>query len=99
MTYCVGMLIEAGLVMIADTRTNAGVDNISVYRKRHIYEGDDRFIAIATAGNLSVPQSTLSKMEEGISNPQTSEHKTTYIRNKACRDRVCKFVYDFGLSA
>src|SRR3546814_4512524 len=78
MTYCVGMLIEAGLVMMADTRTNAGVDNISVYRKLHIYEGDDRFIAIATAGNLSVTQSTLSKMEEGISNPETGEHETLW---------------------
>src|SRR3546814_18529766 len=61
MTYCVGMLIEAGLVMMADTRTNAGVDNISVYRKLHIYEGDDRFIAIATAGNLSVTQSKIGR--------------------------------------
>src|SRR3546814_6425386 len=78
MTYCVGMLIEAGLVMMADTRTNAGVDNNSVYRKLHIYEGDDRFIAIATAGNLSVTQSPLSKMEEGISNPETGEHETLW---------------------
>ena len=78
MTYCVGMLIEAGLVMMADTRTNAGVDNISVYRKLHIYEGDDRFIAIATAGNLSVTQSTLSKLEEGILNPETGEHETLW---------------------
>src|SRR3546814_13980162 len=78
MTYCVVMLIEAGLVMMAATRTNAGVDNISVYRKLHIYEGDDRFIAIATAGNLSVTQSTLSKMEEGISNPETGEHETLW---------------------
>ncbi len=35
MTYCVGILVEQGLVMIADTRTNAGLDNISTYRKLH----------------------------------------------------------------
>ena len=35
MTYCIGMLLEAGLVMIADTRTNAGVDNFSSYKKLH----------------------------------------------------------------
>ena len=35
MTYCLGMLLDAGLIMIADTRTNAGVDNISSYRKLH----------------------------------------------------------------
>jgi putative proteasome-type protease len=72
------MLIEAGLVMMADTRTNAGVDNISVYRKLHIYDADDRFIAICTAGNLSVTQSTLSKLDEGILNPETGEHETLW---------------------
>ena len=38
MTYCLGLLLEEGLVMIADTRTNAGVDNISTFRKMHIWE-------------------------------------------------------------
>ena len=78
MTYCVGMLIEAGLVMMADTRTNAGVDNISVYRKLHVYNGADRFLAVATAGNLSITQSTLSKLEEGITNPETGEVETLW---------------------
>ena len=53
MTYCVGILVDDGLVMIADTRTNAGVDNIATYNKLHIFEKPgDRFIAIASAGNL-----------------------------------------------
>ena len=38
MTYCVGILVDDGLVMIADTRTNAGVDNVSTYRKLHLFE-------------------------------------------------------------
>ncbi len=38
MTYCVGILVEGGLVMIADTRTNAGVDNIATFRKLHLFE-------------------------------------------------------------
>ncbi len=79
MTYCVGMLIDAGLVMMADTRTNAGIDNISCYRKLHIYDGgDDCFIAIATAGNLSVTQATLSKLAEGVPNPETGEIDTLW---------------------
>ena len=41
MTYCVGMRPEAGLVIIADTRTNAGIDNISVYNKLHMLAEDD----------------------------------------------------------
>ena len=38
MTYCVGILVRDGLVMIADTRTNAGLDNISTFRKLHVFE-------------------------------------------------------------
>lgn len=78
MTYCVGMLIDAGLIMMADTRTNAGVDNISSYRKLHLFEADDRVISIATAGNLSVTQATLAKLEEGIKNEETGEIETLY---------------------
>lgn len=67
MTYCVGMLVEAGLVMIADTRTNAGIDNISVFKKLHMLADDgDRLVVLASAGSLSVTQSTLSMLEEGL---------------------------------
>lgn len=67
MTYCVGMLVETGLVMIADTRTNAGVDNISTYRKLHVLvEDSDRIVVAATAGNLSVTQSAITLLEEGL---------------------------------
>lgn len=67
MTYCVGMLVEAGLVMMADTRTNAGVDNIATYRKLHILsESRNRIVIAMTAGNLSVTQSALAMIEEGL---------------------------------
>ncbi len=67
MTYCVGMLVEAGLVMIADTRTNAGIDNISVFKKLHLLADDgNRLVVLASAGSLSVTQSTLSMLEEGL---------------------------------
>ena len=70
MTYCVGMLVNDGLAMIADTRTNAGVDNISSYKKLHITQvPGDRIIAIATAGNLSVTQMALSMVAKGIQMP------------------------------
>lgn len=62
MTYCCGLLLKDGLVMVTDTRTNAGVDNISVYRKLHTVEGPDRFIVMATAGNLSTTQSAISQV-------------------------------------
>jgi putative proteasome-type protease len=61
MTYCCGILVRDGLVMFADTRTNAGVDNISTFRKLHVLsEPGERIIAIASAGNLSISQSVIS---------------------------------------
>lgn len=79
------MLIDAGLIMMADTRTNAGVDNISSFRKLHIFESHDRHIALATAGNLSVTQSALSKLEEGLLNTETNEVETLYTVNSIFR--------------
>ena len=67
MTYCLGMLLKDGLVMIADTRTNAGVDNISSYKKLHVLEqNDNRTIIACTAGNLSVTQTAFAKLSEGL---------------------------------
>ncbi|HYC73496.1 peptidase [Brevundimonas sp.] len=67
MTYCVGMLVEEGLAMIADTRTNAGVDNISSYRKLHVIDRPgDRVLGICTAGNLSVTQTAMAMIREGV---------------------------------
>ena len=67
MTYCLGMLLEAGLIMIADTRTNAGVDDISSYRKLHcLIDEPDRIIFAASAGNLSTTQTIISLLREGL---------------------------------
>ncbi|MEM8665142.1 MAG: peptidase, partial [Pseudomonadota bacterium] len=66
MTYCVGLLLRSGLVMVADTRTNAGVDNIATFRKLQVFEvPGERVIAIATAGNLAVTQAVMSHITEG----------------------------------
>lgn len=68
MTYCVGLLLKAGIVLLSDTRTNAGLDNIATYRKLFTFEvPGDRAIAIMTAGNLSVTQTTLARLEEAMS--------------------------------
>ncbi len=58
MTYCVGIKLDAGLVFLSDSRTNAGLDQISTYRKMMIYEvAGDRFMVLLSAGNLSISQS------------------------------------------
>jgi putative proteasome-type protease len=77
MTYCCGILVRDGLVMIADTRTNAGLDNISTFRKLHVFtRPGERVMAIATAGNLSIGQSVVSMLGEGMENLATSEVET-----------------------
>jgi putative proteasome-type protease len=58
MTYCVGIRLNAGLVFLSDSRTNAGLDAISTFRKMMVYEKPgDRFMCLLSAGNLSISQS------------------------------------------
>ena len=77
MTYCCGILVRDGLVMIADTRTNAGLDNVSTFRKLHIFaKPGERIMAIASAGNLAISQSVLSTLTEGLEDPDTGEIET-----------------------
>ena len=77
MTYCVGLLLNDGMVCLSDTRTNAGLDNISTYRKMFTFEvPGDRVILIMTAGSLSVTQTTIARLHEAMdmedASPQTS---------------------------
>jgi len=63
--------------MLADTRTNAGVDNISMYRKLRVHGNDGkRLIAIASAGSLSTTQAAIQRLSQGILNPETEERET-----------------------
>ncbi|MFT4242036.1 MAG: proteasome-type protease [Acidovorax sp.] len=58
MTYCVAIKLNAGLVFLSDSRTNAGLDQISSFRKMMVYEkAGDRFMVLLSAGNLSISQS------------------------------------------
>jgi putative proteasome-type protease len=67
MTYCVGLLVKEGLVMMADTRTNAGIDNISIYRKLRVFgEEGKRIVSIASAGSLSTTQALINRLNEGV---------------------------------
>ncbi len=70
MTYCVGLRLNRGLVFMSDTRTNAGVDNVSVFRKMYTWERpDERCITILSAGNLATTQSVMSVLEERTKAP------------------------------
>jgi putative proteasome-type protease len=64
-TYCVGMMLDAGLVLMSDTRTNSGVDNISTFRKLYHWEvPGERIVSVLTSGNLATTQAVISKLEE-----------------------------------
>jgi putative proteasome-type protease len=95
-TYCVGILVKDGLAMLADTRTNAGVDNVSTYRKLRIFGNDgQRLIAVASAGSLSTTQTAMERATLGILAPDTGEtesiqtatsiHRAAYLLGQAIR--------------
>lgn len=67
MTYCVGAMIDAGLVFASDSRTNAGVDNVSSFRKMKVFEHPgERVIVIVNSGNLAVTQATLNNVDQAM---------------------------------
>lgn len=71
MTYCVGLLLNEGMVLLSDTRTNAGLDNISTYRKMFVFEDPgERIITILTAGSLSITQTTIARLREAMEEPE-----------------------------
>lgn len=73
MTYCVAMRLEAGLVFLSDSRTNAGVDHVGTFRKLSVFENPgDRAMVLMTAGNLSISQSVRQMIAEYLSPDGTS---------------------------
>jgi putative proteasome-type protease len=95
-TYCVGLLVREGLAMLADTRTNAGVDNVSTYRKLRVFGNDGaRLIAVASAGSLSTTQAALERAQLGLTCADTGEteslatvgsiHRAAYLLGQAVR--------------
>lgn len=100
MTYGVGILLKTGLVMMADTRTNAGLDNVATYRKLHLFERPGEFVsAIATAGNLSITQSVISHLREGLDDPETGNKirladQTSMFQAAQLVGRAVRRVYD-----
>lgn len=77
MTYCLGIITNAGLVMAADSRTNAGVDYISTYQKLFDFSvSGDRALFLCTSGNLSITQAALALIERDLkSEVENNIHK------------------------
>jgi len=74
MTYCVGLKIDRGIVFAADTRTNAGVDNVARFKKMTVWDAAaDRTLVLLAAGNLAISQSIVTVLNEQIEAAEEGE--------------------------
>jgi putative proteasome-type protease len=76
MTYCVGLCLQDGLVLLADSRTNAGPDNLATFNKLHVVAPGDRVIALLTAGNLAVTQAVVARVIDAVGVPPNEPFDT-----------------------
>ncbi len=100
MTYCVAVKLDAGLVFLSDSRTNAGLDQISTFRKMMIYERPgDRFMVMLSAGNLSISQQVreilqIEELVEGDEPPITIWNATSMFDAARVLGAAMRRVYD-----
>src|SRR5262249_27368809 len=93
MTYAVAVRLQRGVVFAADTRTNAGIDNVSQFRKLHFWRRTgDRVLVLLTAGNLAVSQSVISIINEQLS-PEAPTDRPT-LMNVSSMYRAARLVGD-----
>jgi putative proteasome-type protease len=82
MTYCVGLKLKAGLVLLSDTRTNAGVDNVARFRKMFVYEEPgERVVTLMCAGNLGITQGVVTMLEQQIKRGRNDDGETESLMN------------------
>ncbi len=100
MTYCIGIKLDAGLVFLSDSRTNAGLDQIGTFRKMIVYEKTgDRFMVMLSAGNLSISQSVrevlqVEKLDDGHGVPITIWNATSMFDAVRVLGSAVRRVYD-----
>jgi putative proteasome-type protease len=79
MTYCLSLMVEAGMVFASDSRTNAGFDQISTFRKMAMYERPgDRFMVLLSSGNLSISQSVRESLHVDRPTPDRADSTTIW---------------------
>lgn len=88
MTYCVATMVDAGFVFASDSRTNAGVDNISTFRKMKVFENPgERTLVMVSSGNLAITQATLNHLEQSI-----KRHTDSHLMNVQSLYEVAELV-------
>lgn len=88
MTYCLAALVKDGLVFVSDSRTNAGIDQLSTVSKMHVFaDSEDRFFALLSAGNLATTQAVVARLQRDI-RENAATNLTTVSRMRAAADYV-----------
>ena len=78
MTYCLALKLRDGLVFASDSRTTAGVDYISTYRKMHVFQpSGDRLLVVLTSGNLATTQEVLDNLRRDLAAAEVTENLAT----------------------
>ena len=78
MTYCLALRLHEGMVFLADTRTNAGVDNVGTYRKMHVLQpAPDRLFVVESAGSLATTQEVLDRIDRDLARGDATESLAT----------------------
>lgn len=91
MTYCVAIRLEEGLVLASDSRTSAGVDDLSIYSKMHHFQTrEDRFITLLSAGNLATTQAVTTRLERDIEDAADGENLNSFGH----LDEIARYVGD-----
>lgn len=90
MTYCVAMLLDTGMVFLSDSRTSAGVDQISMFRKTAVFQkAGDRVLVLQSAGNLAVTQAAVSILREHVESPEAGASHLMNCPNLFEAARLC----------
>lgn len=93
MTYCVSIRLDAGLVFASDSRTSAGVDDLSVYSKMHQFAtAPDRLIVLLSAGNLATTQAVIKQVERDLGNPDAKHN----LNALAHLDEIARYIGDIS---
>ena len=70
MTYCLGLMLDQGLVLASDSRTNAGLDYVTTYSKIHVFNpAPDRLFVLLSAGNLATTQEVMNHIHRDLEYP------------------------------
>ena len=88
MTYCVGLLLDAGLVMASDSRTNAGVDHVATFPKMNLFTvPGERVLVLLTSGNLAISQAVINRLQKNI-----AENAAPNLLSASCMFEAARIV-------